>query len=246
MTISRNRLSDRRHSTHCKFATIISATFALVVAAASPALARPRDAVLSAAYGCAVIANSQQWLDCYYGAAQPARAALGLKGALAAQIELARLPPSGNAPAQNLDTRDLVMSRASHCQSVAEERGWLDCYYAAAQPMRALLGLLPAPQSEAAAARPYNRPEPVPTFAGRAPIRYGTFPMTSYSFDKMGLFSVTLANGQRWRQLAGDTDRAHWRLAPTSYPVSITHGFMGSYNLQIKDIAGRYKVAPVP
>ena len=230
---------------HCKLAMIVLSAFVLVVAAALPALARPRDAVLSAAYGCAVIANSQQWLDCYYGAAQPARAALGLKDALAAQIALARSPPSGGGAPQNLDTRDLVMSRASHCQSVAEERGWLDCYYAAAQPIRTVLGLSPAPQSGAAAAQP-NQPEPGPAFAGRAPVRYGTFAMTSYTFDKAGLFSVTLADGQRWRQLAGDTDRAHWRLAPTAYRVSITHGFMGSYNLQIKGVAGRFKVAPVP
>ena len=44
------------------------------VGLAAPAQARPRDEALSGAFRCAVIADSHQWLDCYYGAAQPVRA----------------------------------------------------------------------------------------------------------------------------------------------------------------------------
>ncbi len=43
-----------------------------------PAAARPRDDAMSAAFRCAVIGEARQWLDCYYGAAQPVRAALGM------------------------------------------------------------------------------------------------------------------------------------------------------------------------
>ncbi|MBA2588675.1 MAG: hypothetical protein H0U98_08630, partial [Alphaproteobacteria bacterium] len=46
------------------------------VLAAAHAQARPRDESLSGAFRCAVISDSRQWLDCYYGAAQPVRAAL--------------------------------------------------------------------------------------------------------------------------------------------------------------------------
>ena len=55
------------------------------VGLAAPAQARPRDEALSGAFRCAVIADSHQWLDCYYGAAQPMRAWLGLSPAPQAQ-----------------------------------------------------------------------------------------------------------------------------------------------------------------
>jgi hypothetical protein len=210
---------------------------AALAAATLPVQARSRDAVLSGAFGCAPIGNSLQWLDCYYGAAQPARAALGLKSALPAQLALAASPPHG-VP-QNLDVRDDVMAEASRCQDLVGERAWLDCYYAAAQSMRAALSLTPVAQA--------GIKSDLPALAPRRSARtYGVFAMASYKFNQAGLFTVTLANGQSWRQLAGDTDRAHWRLPAFAYNVAITHGFLGSYNLQLKGHAGLFKVAPVP
>src|SRR3954470_7843013 len=79
-----------------------------------PAQARPRDDVLSGAFRCAVIADSRAWLDCYYGAAQPVRAALGMPPALAAQTKLAAAPPAGGAPRDEA-VRDDVMSNAAGC-----------------------------------------------------------------------------------------------------------------------------------
>src|SRR5450755_1011314 len=98
---------------------------------AAPAQARPRDDALSGAIRCGIVADSRQWLDCYYGAAQPVRAALGLSSALAAQIKLAASPPSGGQPRDEA-VRDDVMSGAAGCIRVASDRPWLDCYYAAA------------------------------------------------------------------------------------------------------------------
>ena len=73
---------------------LVPALFSL----AAPAEARPRDDALSGAIRCGAIADSRQWLDCYYGAAQPVRAALGLGSALPAQITLAASPPAGGQP----------------------------------------------------------------------------------------------------------------------------------------------------
>src|SRR3984957_13915808 len=112
--------------------------FAALVAA--PVQARPRDDALSGAFRCAVIADSRAWLDCYYGAAQPVRAALGLPAALAGQVKLAMSPPSGGVPRDEA-VRDDVMAGAAQCNRVAGDRPWLDCYYASAQPMRVQLGL---------------------------------------------------------------------------------------------------------
>src|ERR1700749_4389743 len=45
-------------------------------------------------------------------------------------------------------TRDEVMSGAARCAGIADNRSWLDCFYGSAQPMRALLGLAPAPPAQ--------------------------------------------------------------------------------------------------
>src|SRR3569833_1119609 len=106
-----------------------------MLACAVPAAARPRDDVMSGAYRCAAIGDSRQWLDCYYGAAQPARAALGMPPAPPAQVALVSRPPAGAVPHGEEIVRDRVMASASAC-ALAGDRPWLDCYYAAAQPMR--------------------------------------------------------------------------------------------------------------
>src|SRR5438552_8015706 len=112
----------------------------------TPAQARPRDDALSGAFRCAAIGDSRTWLDCYYGAAQPVRAALGMSPALVAQIKLAASPPAGGIPRDEA-ARDEVMAAAAACNRVVGDRPWLDCYYAAAQPMRVQLGLSAPPTS---------------------------------------------------------------------------------------------------
>src|ERR1700722_2387335 len=44
--------------------------------------------------------------------------------------------------------RDDVLYGISRCGGIADDRTWLDCVYGAAQPMRAQLGLAPAPASQ--------------------------------------------------------------------------------------------------
>jgi hypothetical protein len=46
------------------------------------------------------------------------------------------------------DSRDLVMERLSRCYGIGDTRQYLDCFYAAAQPLRSELGLAPAPQAQ--------------------------------------------------------------------------------------------------
>ena len=99
---------------------------ALLVLAA-PASARPRDDALTGAIRCGVVADSRQWLDCYYGAAQPVRAALGMAPALAAQVKLASAPPAGGVPRDEA-VRDEVISAAAGCTRNSADRAWLDCF----------------------------------------------------------------------------------------------------------------------
>src|SRR5258708_22329328 len=44
------------------------------------------------------------------------------------------------------DTRDDVWAAMERCQAIQDDRAWLDCTYGAKQPMRAKLGLPPAPE----------------------------------------------------------------------------------------------------
>ena len=66
--------------------------------------------------------------------------------------------------------------------------------------------------------------------------------MISFTFDKKGIFTVTLSNGQVWRQLSGDTSFAHWTEPPSKYNVSISRGLLGSYNLMVRNDPGMFKV----
>jgi hypothetical protein len=233
-------------------------------ALAAPAQARPRDDALSGAFRCAVISESRQWLDCYYGAAQPVRAALGLPPALSGQVKLAAVPPGGGAP-RDEGVRDEVMASAAGCNRVAGDRPWLDCYYAAAAPMRAQLGLAvpsqaPRPAPPQMAYVPPPPPRPVAP-AGPPPMPRSTglfngvlnetkpivrdMPMQSFTLDRNGAFTVALADGEVWAQAAEDEVHhpAHWREAGPATLVTIAPDAMRTFTMVVSGDGERfYKV----
>lgn len=230
---------------------------ASVTLAASPVQARIRDQVMSRAFGCAEIGDARLWLDCYYGAAQPVRAALGLQPASAAQIALAQSPPAGSAPPA-ADIRESVLSGAARCGELDDDRNWLDCYYAAAQPMRVHLNLPPAPQLPQSLQKKsgYTGPQSLSISNqtsdnvgddfglsnGLSKVKFVTARMTFYKFDKKGDFTAALSNGETWRQLSGDTSFAHWKGDAQQYIVRVSRGLLGSYNLEVRTSPGMYKV----
>ncbi len=160
---------------------------------AGPALAAPRDDVLYGASRCGAHTDDRTWLDCFYGAAQPMRARLGLSAAPAAQQQLVPPVPSGGQP--------------------------------------------PVPQAMAAP-RPPAAQAPKPGFFGRMITPTVEKPgepttLASYKFDGAGMFTVTLANGETWRQDMGDSARARWR------------GPAGNYKAQILPSSSSYKLLKV-
>ena len=237
--------------------------FAGLVLAVAPAQARPRDDAMAGAYRCGAVGQSRQWLDCYYGAAQPVRAALGLAPALAAQVALATSPPAGG-PLQDEAVRDEVMAGAAACGRAAGDRAWLDCYYAAAAPMRTRLGLsqtkpvppvpMPAPAPTPPAKPAPAGPPPMPRSTG---LLNGIFnnlkpvvrkmPMQSFTLDRKGAFTVTLADGQVWKQ--SDEDEvyhpAHWGHAGPDVLVTIAPDAMHTYTMTIEGEQRFYKVRRV-
>jgi hypothetical protein len=204
----------------------------------------PRDEVIAGMFRCAAVGDLRIWLDCFYGAAQPMRAALGLAPVLPQQARLAQNPPAG-APSGDTALRYQTTGEVLRCNSLTQDRQWLDCYYAAAQQVRAQLGLPAAPQVrpvlplESASAASISRGETRATRNAAFPL---SSRMTSYSFNNYGLFTVVLANGQTWRQLSGDTSAAHWSRPAPSYTVQITRGALRSFNLKVKGISAEFKV----
>lgn len=206
------------------------------------AQARARDDVLAGAFRCGVIADSRTWLNCYYGAAQPVRAALGLPSVLPAQAQLASGPPTGGAP-RDLGVRDAVMGEASHCYTHGDDRAWLGCYYAAVQPLRAVLGLPSAPQAAAGAGKVIGDAALEPPGDWLLGSHRGQkTQMAAYKFDSQGHFTVTLDNGQIWRQMPGDVTKARWTRPAGAYAVTISRGALGSTNLAVNGQPVLFKV----
>ena len=161
----------------------------------------------------------------------------GLIGGLGVALVLLPALPALAGP------RDDVKAGTARCDAFADDRTWLDCYYGAAQPMRAQLGLAPAPNSQIVLV-----PQALPGVTTPAPLQLGNTTangrpgffarlmthtvvkaeppthMTAYTFDKAGIFTVTLANGEVWTQDNLDTTRAKWRGAPASLAVTIEPG----------------------
>ena len=209
----------------------------------TPAAARPRDEVMAGAFRCAAIGEMRLWLDCFYGAAQPVRAALALPPAPPAQVKLVSAPPSGRVTSTDITIRDGVMASAIGCPNMSEDRAWLNCYYAAAEAARVRVGLATSVPVKASAPTPtpadisFGMPQPVAQSTSRVAAR-----MTSYKFDRYGIFTSTLDSGQVWQQVSGDSSFARWTKAPGNYRVHISRGALGSYNFQVQDNPGMFKV----
>ena len=141
--------------------------------------------------------------------------------------------------------RDDVLYGISRCGGIADDRVWLNCVYGAAQPMRAQLGLPPAPASQTSlvpAAVPGTAPPPARNFGSSAAVaappaeQPGFFTrmftpkheaaepptrMVAYKFDASGHFTVKLANGETWDQEQGDSAMARWNKPAGTYAVQI-------------------------
>jgi hypothetical protein len=166
------------------------------------------------------------------------------------------------APQAFADTRDEVISGIERCSVIHDDRVWLDCVYGANQPMRAKLGLQPAPELQqrlvppvqlntaAPPARTASKPAPrkkagfFETLIGDAPP-VAVSRMASYRYDKSGAFIVSLENGQEWRQTGVEGGTVSWLKAPAAYTVTITDGAFGSYNLRTSDAPRSFKVERV-
>jgi hypothetical protein len=178
---------------------------------------------------------------------------------------------TGFAPMPVLaDAREDVVNGMTRCAALTDDRQWLDCYYGAAQPMRAWLGLSPAPQSQLKLLQQTSQPSapgtavPLPATVTRAAVRTGpppppkrsgifdvfggtdvvnNAPIQSYQVTGKG-FTVTLPDGQVWKQTDEDASKSPvtWNTPPSSMRVTITQGAMHTFNLVMGDESLHHKV----
>jgi hypothetical protein len=154
--------------------------------------------------------------------------------------------------------REDILDRAARCAQFADDRQWLDCYYGSAQPMRARLGLPPAQDAQvrlSVSDSTDGSPAHSVVIGGINAPASGNIArsvqgnstsarITAFSFDSNHIFTVTLSNGQIWRQLSGDTTIARWTRSPNefTYNANISGGALGSTNLTVAGLTGSYKI----
>jgi hypothetical protein len=171
------------------------------------------------------------------------------------------------------DAREDVVNGMTRCAGLTDDRQWLDCYYGAAQPMRAWLGLSPAPQSQLKLLQQTSQPTApaaalaLPATVTRAAVRTGpppppkksglfdvfggsdvvnNAPIQSYQVTAKG-FTVTLPDGQVWKQTDEDASKfpVDWREPASSMRVTITQGALHSFNLMMGDETRHHKVTRI-
>jgi hypothetical protein len=172
---------------------------------------------------------------------------------LAAVSVICLAPPALAEP-----TRDAVMDGAARCEGIPDNRVWLDCFYGSAQPMRAALGLSPAPEGQTrlvpgpgaaygsaayggGAAKVRRAPAKEESGGFLAALVGNTRPIASdmlmkaYGFGRDGRFTVTMVDGHVWQQAESDIHLAKWNKPAQSYKVDINNSSgAGLYEMRVR------------
>lgn len=165
------------------------------------------------------------------------------KTPLVLALFLAALPLAAEA-----GPREDSRAGMTRCDQISDDRAWLDCVYGAVQPMRARLGLSPAPDfqqrlatgsSSGALVRP-PRPTGMASVARKGDDDWVR--LSAYNFDKRGMFTVTLPDGTVWQQEANDVNYAHWKEPASHYTVSVGEGMGGHGTLELQNDGNEYLV----
>jgi hypothetical protein len=213
---------------HSALFVLLSGMLAAAFLPAGAALADARQDVMFGAQRCAGITDDRTWLDCFYGAAQPMRSQLGLPPAPANQQRLVpQLAPAYAAPAYAAPTYAPPAAPAYAPQN-----------YAAPRPAAKTADGLPVPPP-----LPRRRSDGFfgTVFGSSKPVTSNQR-MVSWRINKDGKFVVTLANGEDWEQVLGDTNKPAWHDPASRHVVNVYEGALGTYNMNVSDDATLYKV----
>jgi hypothetical protein len=169
-------------------------------------------------------------------------------------------------------SRDDVLQALGRCAAIAENNARLACYDALAPRIKDALATPPASlaheptkeeqeswfgfdigslfgggSAEPTTAEQFGKERTVEAQATREREEIDSISagVTEAAFTPVGQFIVFLDNGQVWRQLQGDSDRAHFRSNTKENKVTISRGALGSYNLAINGSDRIFKVTRV-
>ena len=152
--------------------------------------------------------------------------------------------------------REDMMAGISRCGGITDDRTFLNCVYGAAQPLRAQLGLPPAPDAQQrlvpqAVAAPVPQLPPRSTPAPQRPSR-AALPesairerLETFTFDRRGLFIIMLGNGEQWRQDPSATQRADWNGRASDYVVRVLKSSSNSAQMSVMGDPNIYRMVRV-
>lgn len=206
-----------------------------------------REEVLLRLTRCSSIGETRQYLDCYYAAVQPLRAALGLAAApqavsYAPLFSLVQVAPRAAAPMA--DTRPNLVPQAAYAyaatRTTAPPRLREDAGATKLPFIGGLLGLksVKVPVEEYGLRTAKTKP-------GVANVDHIAAHITKVETDSdSGSFTLTLDNGQVWKQVMNDDNRQHWRKDIAGTVATVSYGVGQTFNLSVND-GSLYKVERV-
>ncbi|MEI9989006.1 MAG: hypothetical protein WDM86_03115 [Rhizomicrobium sp.] len=216
------------------------AAVALLALIPLAAQADPRQDLVDGLAKCGVIADSIDRLSCYDALYAQARAAPRVApfvatgpAAPAATAPVAVAPPAAASPVA------AAPSTPAAAPPVADNRS--------PQAATPALGVSPNAQTKPEQFGGENLAPPPPppgeVAANQPPpgLDSITAIVQDYSFTPYDKFIVVLDNGQIWRQLESDSNKAHF-MKGAQNTVTISRGLLGSYNLVVNDSMMPFKV----
>jgi hypothetical protein len=166
-------------------------------------------------------------------------------------------------------SRDETLEAVAKCATLVDDKLRLGCYDSLAPRIRDALGTPPEalahnptaeeqkswfgfdiaglfgqdkpPQTSPQQFGQENVEKPVPAAPEMDEINSISAKVTDYSFHDEK-FIVFLDNGQVWEQLNGDSGVARFKSNAKDNTVTISRGFLKSYNLKVNDDNSYYKV----
>lgn len=182
---------------------------------------------------CSAIGDTRQYLDCYYAAAQPMRAALGLTPAPQATTYAPLFSLSQVMPAQQragaLDNRaNLVPQQAYQQAFLPPTRARVVGEGPTSLPM---IGGLVGISTKKVAESQFGFPNAPAVSNG---VDHLASRIASYEQDRQTrrLTTITLENGQVWRQVPMDDARARWN-KNAHLTATIAYGAGSTYNMSV-------------
>ena len=152
--------------------------------------------------------------------------------------------------------QDALSTQLRACAAIMGSVERLACYDQMARrpsatplpaPLPAPMPPRPSPATPQIAAADFGAdslPQAVPAAPARSPLESITSAVTDFAFDTKGHFIVTLANGQVWRQIEGDTVNVPLRKGLTR-TATISRAILWSYSIHFDNPRGLFKVVRV-